>query len=530
MSNRLLFYTVIGSCFLFINVFCQESSSDYTFSNKKLDSTFFYHKKQLKIAQRENVSAHLGLRYWELGEFYFKVGVYSEAIAQFNKALNHLEKSKDTLHTIVINSIGLVELSLKKYQQAEVYFREAIQESIELNYKRGQAASKSFLGSCFEKEKQYDKALKYENESLALFQLIGDTKGLSLVNENIGSIYEDQENYDLAYAYFSSAYELVRGESSNHEANILNNLGDVHRKKGDYQKAIYFTTKAHNIAMTLGAKQQISSANKDLAKAYAFLGDYQKAFLHLQEAERINEEGFYAQNTNQFNVLQTVYETDKREAKIKFLVQENKLNTVRHNLLSVILLAGLLIVIGLYFYVLKRRKAKIQIQEYENLLLETELEKKAIEEENLKNQIQLKSAALSKYSLHLSQKNKVLHQLSATLKNIADRKNMDTPKKLKVLAKDIDHSLKYDQEWNEFVNYFSDIHPHFVKKLSNYTQEKLSPAELRLGILLRLNLSSKEIAAILRVTPDSIRVARHRLRKKLDIEQKEELIHFLLSL
>jgi DNA-binding CsgD family transcriptional regulator len=183
-----------------------------------------------------------------------------------------------------------------------------------------------------------------------------------------------------------------------------------------------------------------------------------------------------------------------------------------------------------YFFLLKRRKEKRQIQEYEKRLLRTELEKKVIEEENLQNQIQLKTVALSKYSLHLSQKNKILHDISATLKNIANRKNMDTSEKIKVLSKEIDQNLKHDQDWHEFVNYFSDIHPNFVKKLSTYPKEQLSPAELRLGMLLRLNLNSKEIAAVLRVTPDSIRVARHRLRKKLGIEQKEKLVHFLLGL
>jgi DNA-binding CsgD family transcriptional regulator len=113
---------------------------------------------------------------------------------------------------------------------------------------------------------------------------------------------------------------------------------------------------------------------------------------------------------------------------------------------------------------------------------------------------------------------------------MAHRQNMDTSKKIKILAKEIDHNLKKDQEWYEFVTYFSDIHPDFIKKLSTYPKEQLSPAELRLGMLLRLNLSSKEIASVLRVTPDSIRVARHRLRKKLGIEQKEELVHFLLGL
>ena len=77
--------------------------------------------------------------------------------------------------------------------------------------------------------------------------------------------------------------------------------------------------------------------------------------------------------------------------------------------------------------------------------------------------------------------------------------------------------MAQEREWDEFIVLFKEIHPDFVKRISEAALDVLSPAELRLGILLRLNLSSKEIASILRLTPDSIRVARYRLRKKLPI-------------
>jgi tetratricopeptide (TPR) repeat protein/DNA-binding CsgD family transcriptional regulator len=530
MPNRpYIFLFPVFTLFL-TNVFTQNLEKDYTFSNRKLDSTFYHYKRQLEIAKKENSSSSLALKHSELGEFYFKVGVFSEAMDQYNKALSRIQDHNDTLLVVINNGIGQVELSLKNHEQAEVYFNEALQESIKLEYARGQAISKGLLGSCFEKKGEYEKALKHQKESLALFDLLKDKRGLSLAYENIGSIYEDLEKYDLANENFNTAYSLVRGEDTTSEVNILNNLGDVHRKKGNYKESLYYTNKALNLAEQLKDKHQLASANKDLSKTFVFLGDYQKAFSFLQKAEGIKEEGFYAQNTNQFNVLQTVYETQKKEARINLLIQENRLSTVKQNILLGLFGTGILTLVCFYFFLLKRRKEKLQIQEYEKRLLRTELEKKVIEEENLQNQIQLKTVALSKYSLHLSQKNKILHDISATLKNIANRKNMDTSEKIKVLSKEIDQNLKHDQDWHEFVNYFSDIHPNFVKKLSTYPKEQLSPAELRLGMLLRLNLNSKEIAAVLRVTPDSIRVARHRLRKKLGIEQKEKLVHFLLGL
>ncbi|WP_378185005.1 tetratricopeptide repeat protein [Aquimarina sp. W85] len=508
----------------------QETKGDLTFPHtKKMDSVILYYKQQLLNAQLES-SSKVGLRYLDLGEFYFSAGVISEAVEQFSKGLHTIKDPNDTLQVILKNAIGRVELSLKNYAQAQIYFNEAINESMRLKYKRGQAISKSYLGSCYEKKQEYDIALTYQEESLKLFDELQDIKGLSLVNENMGSIYEDLEYYDLAFQYFNRAYNLVKGQLSRNEISILNNLGDIYRKKGDYKKALTTTHKALVIARIIEDTHQLISANKDISKTHLLLKDYKQAFLYLSEAEDLNQKHFYTQNTNQFNVLQAVYESDKKEAQIKLLKQENATVSVRHKLFLVLLGVGFLIVGGTYSLIHKRRKAKLKIQKFEKQLLETELEKKALQEKNLQNEIQLKTAALSKYSLHLSQKNKVMQNLSANLKKMADRKHLDMSKKLKALAIDIDESIHYEQEWTEFVNYFSDIHPNFIERLLSYSIGKLSPAELRLAILLRLNLTSKEIAAILRITPDSIRVSRYRLRKKISIGKKQDLVQFLFEL
>jgi DNA-binding CsgD family transcriptional regulator len=60
-------------------------------------------------------------------------------------------------------------------------------------------------------------------------------------------------------------------------------------------------------------------------------------------------------------------------------------------------------------------------------------------------------------------------------------------------------------------------------------EANLSPAEIRLCCLLKLNLPSKDIAAILSISPDSLRIARYRLRKKLNLDAKANLNTFLLQ-
>ena len=54
--------------------------------------------------------------------------------------------------------------------------------------------------------------------------------------------------------------------------------------------------------------------------------------------------------------------------------------------------------------------------------------------------------------------------------------------------------------------------------------------DLRLIALIKVNLSSKDIATLLGISPDSLRVSRYRLRKKLNLEQGESLTAFVQSL
>jgi DNA-binding CsgD family transcriptional regulator len=178
----------------------------------------------------------------------------------------------------------------------------------------------------------------------------------------------------------------------------------------------------------------------------------------------------------------------------------------------------------------RKKRAEKKILELREKTLTDELERKSKEIEKLDREIKLKTAALTRYSLNLSHKNKLLLDLSRSLEQIASRKEMDHSGILRSMVQEIDHSLNQDTEWDEFMNIFKEIHPEFTKKLNALASESLSPAEMRLGMLLRMNLSSKEIASILRVTPDSVRVARYRLRKKLPISHKKELVNFMVEL
>ncbi|NOX45881.1 MAG: response regulator [Chlorobi bacterium] len=86
-----------------------------------------------------------------------------------------------------------------------------------------------------------------------------------------------------------------------------------------------------------------------------------------------------------------------------------------------------------------------------------------------------------------------------------------------------------DDSWKSFSKSFNTLHPGFEKTLLE-KHNSLTPSEIKLSILARMGLNLKQLAGVLYVTPESIRVSRSRLRKKLDIAPEQNLQAYLSTL
>jgi len=85
------------------------------------------------------------------------------------------------------------------------------------------------------------------------------------------------------------------------------------------------------------------------------------------------------------------------------------------------------------------------------------------------------------------------------------------------------------EAWKNFEVYFNNVHPNFFSNLLSKFPD-LTPAEIKLASLIHLQLSTKEISSIIFISADSVKTARNRLRKKLNLSPDDNLTAFLLSL
>lgn len=100
------------------------------------------------------------------------------------------------------------------------------------------------------------------------------------------------------------------------------------------------------------------------------------------------------------------------------------------------------------------------------------------------------------------------------------------------LENDLHRLLHSDVKKPDLLPFFANfekLHPDFRQSLQKIIPD-ITANELNLCSLLRLNLSSKEISQLLNITPSSVNKARYRIRKKIGIDSKEDLIVFISNI
>jgi DNA-binding CsgD family transcriptional regulator len=162
------------------------------------------------------------------------------------------------------------------------------------------------------------------------------------------------------------------------------------------------------------------------------------------------------------------------------------------------------------------------LQTKEELVIAIE-EKKRLKEEQLLNDLEFKESQLSAMAIQMLQKNELMQELKERLE---DDENL---KKDSTLNKIISKGENHDKDWTDFNRQFESINKNFYNKLKeNYPD--ISPNDLKICALIRLNLSIKEMAVILNISPDSVKTARYRLRKKLQLNTEDNLTDFIMAL
>lgn len=189
-----------------------------------------------------------------------------------------------------------------------------------------------------------------------------------------------------------------------------------------------------------------------------------------------------------------------------------------------LLVGGLLLGNQWYIRRLERRHRR------QERLREEEMNKQrgAYEVEMMRRELKEKDKKLINYTMEGINRNNMLSEIREEVLQL--RKNLSDPEsKIKNIVRKIDSHLNDKENWKVFEKYFNTIYDGFFDRLMK-RYPNLTTNELKICAYIRLNLTSKEISVLLNISPSSVEMARHRLRKKLGIASDTSLFALMADI
>lgn len=467
----------------------------------------------------------------EVAENYNNIGVIELKMGNLDSASENLIKSlklKDELGYTeaekrkTYSLLGGVFGNLKNYQKSIEYFKLVERNLLDQGDTKNLAYIWNNLAVNYKNLDSLEKALLYYKKSIENYESRNAHNALALSYSNLGNLYIQLDSLDLVMPLYEKALKSAKISNNSLElARTLNNIGAFYNVKKEYNKALAPLLESHEMNLKANRKVNLRLNYKSIAEAYAGLKKYKEAYNYKVFEKKYSDSIFNEESLQKINELEKKYQTEKKEAEIALQKQEiNTLNAkVKIDKLTKGLYAGgmfsFVAVSGLLFFGFRQRMKKKRI-EYEK------------QQEIYRQEIEFKKKELASQTLHLVQKNTFLQELKENLENLRN-----SPEKFKMEFRRIVMLLKKenasDKDWEVFKSYFSEVHDNFDKKLRNIYND-ISEKELRLASFIRMNLSTKEIAAMLNVMPESIFKSKYRLKQKLNLDKGTDLYTFLLDL
>lgn len=205
-------------------------------------------------------------------------------------------------------------------------------------------------------------------------------------------------------------------------------------------------------------------------------------------------------------------EAEKHMAEVRQLTDQKLLQTyIRNGLLIIVVLlavSGLLFIRGQKLQH-ARKQERIESEKYR---VETELANAVMQLQN--------------FTQSIHDKNELIEKITAEMEHIkALPGSINDTERNEILLQLQEATILTEDEWKNFKTLFEKVHGGFLNRIKEKFPE-LSPADIRFMALNKLNLTNKEMAGILGISPDAVRMNKHRLLKKLGLEtlKMEELV------
>lgn len=435
---------------------------------------------------------------------YLLKGEYPIAVEILNEVFEFLKDKPDPFHQVrkfeTMLQLSYVYNSCSEYEKALDWSKKAFHYVRQFDHPGQEVIVKESMATIFLNLNMPDSAfllLKEAQTQRLAFQIRHDTaSGQYLFGKTLLMLGRCQEALPMLKSAESGNLENANGLKI---AEIKTAIADCMQLVGSSDSAMYYYRQALTLSPVQSDKAKI---HHKIAELCALRGQYQQALYHHQMGARCFSGFFSPEKDRTLGKIEAYSALDYPKKHIEKL----KKNYNNQRLLLVFLGCSMLIGSGVVLILSHRQGQRRRDLKNQQMVLQQHLER-------VSASLNQKDAELSEAQYFLALKN----QLIQALEQKTGSSILDAPARM--LTK---------KDWLTFQQSFETQFPDFISRLrTRFVQ--ISGTEIRLFILIKIGVDSRSIADISGISVESVYRGRTRLRKKLGLDNSENLETFIAS-
>ena len=414
------------------------------------------------IDMYEKLSYPIGPEQYQfLAEILYRVREYNESIRYGKKAITAWQSSPKEFKPFTVSSMNTVALG---------YHRQLV----------------------------YDSALIYYNRALELAKQIKDTVWTGIVSGNVGQIFYAQGKYDTAYALLKGDYKASKEKGYfDNAGHSLQWAARTNLALGNKAKALEEVREAFQLLKQWPDANYLRNTYSTATQIFKEMGNYDSAFYYNNLWARINDSLEKVVATSSLAISKARLNDETSRYNIQTLNKEKTAQLLLRN----ILIAGIVVLFVIALLILNRRR------------LQQKLRMEKVEQEKLLMEKEISSAReqMKMFTDNIIEKTNLIEKLESQAKDRQASTEQQT-----IITELGQQTILTEEDWTRFKLLFEKIHPGFFIKLKEKFPD-ITLAELRMAALIRLHLTTKQMATMLGISIDSVHKTRQRLRQRLQL-------------
>ncbi len=414
------------------------------------------------------------------------------------------------------------------------------------------------LGEMLWRVREYQKSIQYSKMAIPLVIVAHPVTKIYVMmcNNTIALSFHRMGKYDSALYYYNKALQLASEENNKKigkiwQGIVSGNIAQIDFVQGNYTTALPLFMMDYQTSIEFGVYDEAGNSIQWAAKTNLALGNKKEALRQVRESFNLlkkwqnpanyrqnayltasqifkalgdNDSAYYYSakyNTLHDSLERVVYQSsisisklrldnEKNRYNVQNLEREKKAELQTRNLIIVSML--LLCAIGLFIISRQRQKSKLKARFQQE-------EKRRIEQE-----MESAKAQLKMFTKSIIEKTNLIEKLESQMQN-----KLKTQEQQQLIEELSRQSILTEEDWLNFKALFGKLYAGFFEKINKHVNN-ITQAEQRMAALTLLHLTTKQMAAVLGISPNSVIKAKQRMRQRFNLQTDQEVESFIVSL